>query len=190
MTAEDAVAKLIEVLNELSVPYMVVGSFSSNYYGIARSTKDADIVANLPNDVSIGAIAKRLGPAFRLDPQAGFEGITATIKYVVSLVEVPFTIEVFLLSNDEHDQERFRRRREVQLSGRPTFIPAPEDVIITKVRWAASRAQTRGKDAADVANLIAVSGELIDWPYVYSWCDRHGTRELLDEIRASIPPLD
>ncbi len=27
------------------------------------------------------------------------------------------------------------------------------------------------------------------WPYVYGWCDQHGTRALLDEIRSSIPPL-
>ena len=29
---------------------------------------------------------------------------------------------------------------------------------------------------------------VIDWPYVYDWSDRHGTRALLDEIRSSIPP--
>jgi hypothetical protein len=40
-----------------------------------------------------------------------------------------------------------------------------------------------------VRNVIAVQGEAIDWDYVYSWCDRHGTRALLDEIRASIPPI-
>lgn len=35
---------LLEVLNQLSIPYMLVGSYSSNYYGIPRSTKDADVV--------------------------------------------------------------------------------------------------------------------------------------------------
>jgi hypothetical protein len=27
------------------------------------------------------------------------------------------------------------------------------------------------------------------WEYVYYWVDRHGTRAILEEIRASIPPL-
>jgi len=27
----------------------------------------------------------------------------------------------------------------------------------------------------------------VDWEYVFRWCDRHGTRGLLDEIRRSIP---
>jgi hypothetical protein len=189
VTTEEAVAALIKTLNELEVPYMIVGSYSSNFYGLARSTKDADVVVNLPNDISIGIIAKKLGPAFRLNPQGGFETVTATPKYVVTLVDIPFTIEIFLLSGDEHDQERFRRRRQVQMMGCATFIPAPEDVIVMKLRWAASRGKGQGKDWSDVANVIAISGDVIDWPYVYSWCDKHGTRELLDSIRASIPPL-
>jgi len=34
-----------------------------------------------------------------------------------------------------------------------------------------------------------IQGDRLDWPYVESWCDRHGTRALLDEIRRSVPPL-
>jgi hypothetical protein len=29
----------------------------------------------------------------------------------------------------------------------------------------------------------------IDWDYVHKWCEEHGTRALLDEIRQSIPPI-
>jgi hypothetical protein len=56
-------------------------------------------------------------------------------------------------------------------------------VVVTKVRW------RRSKDTNDVRDLISVQGDALDWNYIYSWADRHGTRELLDEIRASIPPL-
>ena len=68
-----------------------------------------------------------------------------------------------------------------------TFLfPSAEDVIITKLRW--SRAGGRRKDIEDAENVIAVQGERIDWDYVTSWCDRHGTRELLDRVRQSLPP--
>ncbi len=33
-TGEDAVAELLDTLNQLSIDYMVVGSFSSNRYGV------------------------------------------------------------------------------------------------------------------------------------------------------------
>jgi hypothetical protein len=42
-----------------------------------------------------------------------------------------------------------------------------------------------------VRDVIAVQGdELLDWDYIHHWCGIHGTRVLLDEIRASIPPID
>ena len=47
----------------------------------------------------------------------------------------------------------------------------------------------RVEDCEDVRDVIAVQGDAIDWDYVIAWCDRHGSRAVLDEIRASIPPL-
>lgn len=47
------------------------------------------------------------------------------------------------------------------------------------------------KDAEDIANVLAVQGDdAFDWNYIHRWTAEHGTREKLDEIRASIPPLD
>ena len=95
-----------------------------------------------------------------------------------------FTIEVFHLSRDPHDQERFRHRVPARLLDRSAFVPTVEDVIVTKLRWA------RPKDREDIRSVVAVQGEdRIDWDYVRSWTDRHGTTALLDEIRRSIPPI-
>ena len=41
----------------------------------------------------------------------------------------------------------------------------------------------------DVRDVIAVQGDRIDWDYVCRWADIHGTRQTLDEIRQSIPPI-
>jgi hypothetical protein len=44
MNATEALESFTRLLNEANVAYMIVGSFSSNYHGIPRSTKGADIV--------------------------------------------------------------------------------------------------------------------------------------------------
>jgi hypothetical protein len=60
--------RLIAILNDLEVPCMLVGSYSSNYYGRPRSTKDADFVVEIaPNQMS--EISARLGDEFHLGPQ-------------------------------------------------------------------------------------------------------------------------
>ena len=82
-----------------------------------------------------------------------------------------------------------RRDRRHVLTDTAGFLrlTTAEDVIVTKVRWAATARRT--KDREDAKEVIAVQGERIDWDYVNAWCDRHSSRAALDEIRASIPPL-
>lgn len=71
MSAYAGVRAAIDALNGLNIPYMVVGSLSSNYYAIPRSTRDADFV--IETDEKIGLLRERLAPEFRMDPQVGFK---------------------------------------------------------------------------------------------------------------------
>lgn len=186
MTSEEAALAVLNSLEALAIPYMLVGSFSSNYYGVARSTKDADFVLQVAPG-TVARLMEHLGPLFRLDLQMTFETVTMTTRQIVEVAEVPFKIELFHLSDDPHDQERFRRQRRVQLLGREVSLPTAEDVIITKLRWVLGRRPT--KDWDDIRNVIAVQADRLDWDYVHRWCEQHGTRAVLDEIRASIPPI-
>ncbi len=186
MTEKEATLAAIDALEALGIPYMLVGSLSSSAYGIPRSTQDADFVIQWVSE-PVTRIASHLGAAFRLDPQMSFETATLTSRHILEVVGIPFKIELFRLSDDPHDQEHFRRRLRMKMGDREVSMPTAEDVIITKMRWALNA--RRSKDRDDMRDVIAVQGENIDWPYVYIWCDQHGTRALLDEIRASIPPL-
>lgn len=186
MTGEEATLAVIDALEARDVPYLLVGSLSSNYYGVPRSTEDADFVVHL-GEIRIAELIDQLGPRFRLNRQMSFETVTGTTRWEVGIADIAFKIELFLLSSDPHDQERFCRRRRVRVLGRETCLPTPEDVIITKLRWA--RQGERPKDRDDVRNVIAVQGDRLDWDYLCQWCGRHGTGELLREIRASIPPI-
>jgi hypothetical protein len=185
MSGEEAALAVIATLEDQAIPYMLVGSFSSNYYGIPRSTEDADFVVQLGSRTA-RELADLLGSSFRLNPQMSFESVTMTTRHLLEIVGGSFTIELFNLGDDPHDQERFRRRRAVPLLGRSVTLPSAEDVIITKLRWATQG--QRSKDWNDIRDVVAVQGDSIDWHYVHSWTERHGTRAVLDDIRRSIPP--
>jgi hypothetical protein len=187
MTGEDAASLVMDALEALGVQYMLVGSFSSNFYGVPRATADADFVVQL-GQVSVSDIAAPLRPRLALDPQSRFETVTGTTRYIFRAAETPFEVELFLLSDDLFDQERFSRRFRTKLLGRDTFLPTAEDVIIMKLLW--SRRGERAKDLEDARNVIFVQREALDWDYIHRWCDQHGTRELLDKIRRSLPPVD
>lgn len=183
MTTAEIVTTVLRALEETGLPYMVVGSFSTNYYGIVRSTQDLDLIVELCGD-SLAELAKHLGPEFWIDPQTSFETATFSIRNIITVKESPFKVELFHRKEDEHDQERFRRRVRAVLKEGPAYLPTAEDVIITKLRWLLQL--NRDKDRADVKGVIGQQYKALDWSYIESWCDKHGTRQLLDEIRKSV----
>jgi hypothetical protein len=69
-TGEEAVGILLDALNRLELDYMVVGSFSSNRYGVPRATQDADIVLNIISPDRERLFAA-LPESFAIDPQVG-----------------------------------------------------------------------------------------------------------------------
>jgi hypothetical protein len=114
-----------------------------------------------------------------------FETVTASRMHVCTVADSAFRMELFLLTDDPYDCERFDRRYRLTLPFGTVWMPTVEDVIVTKLLWAARAG--RLKDQDDCRGVIALQGKLVDWEYVCRWCDRHGTRGLLEEIRRSIP---
>ena len=179
MKALDALRTFTDFLNREKIPYMVVGSFSSNYHGLPRSTKDADIVIEFDSS-NWSEISLNLPEGLILDPQGGFEMITSTRKELVTVVGSVFEIEVFHLSQDPFDQERFSRREKVELTDQQNaWVATAEDVIIQKLRWA--KAGLRSKDYDDVVNVLKRKSSTLDFAYIKHWCGIHQTLPLLEK---------
>jgi hypothetical protein len=179
--ASQITSRVIGALNAGGIPHVLVGAFARNYYAEPRSTKDADVVVS----VAAGALQsflEVLGPDFRMEDQLAFETNTGTVKNVLLHPGSGFTVELFHLSKDAHDQERFLRRRPTNYEGQSTFVLTAEDYIITKLRW------PRSKDFDDARDVIAMQQDQLDWDYIHRWADLHESRAKLDRVRASIPP--
>jgi len=183
MTGLEAVRAVLDALDAASAPYMLTGSFASNAYGIARSTKDADVVVDF-DQANLDEIAAKLDPRIVLQDQMMFETITGTTRHILDVVGSPFKIELFHVNPDPFMTSRFRRRVEVDYPelGRKVWLPRADDVVIQKLRWG------RNKDLSDVEDVIFVSGPHLDFPYIETWCAEHGTLDRLEAIRAKLPP--
>lgn len=176
---------VLAALDAAAIPYMLVGSLASNFHGIPRSTRDADLVLQLPAG-GLQRLAAELPAELRLERQGAFEAVTGTIRYLVTLAGSPFVCELFELSDDPHDRARFARRLSARVLGREAFVASAEDMVITKLRWVV--AANRPKDREDIRNILAVQGQL-DWAYIDTWCATHGTAQMLADIRASLPSV-
>lgn len=175
----DGLVELLQALQRLEIPYMVVGSFSCNAYAMPRSTKDADIVVQMETG-DLDRISDELSDDFAIDRQMSFETITNSVRNVLTFRPTGFDIELFRLSNDDHHQERFARRQTRPLPSVEVnaTIPTAEDVIIQKLRW------QREKDISDARNVLQTQFQKLDWEYLRRWTDEHQTTELLEQLRA------
>ena len=181
MTAADgneALAQLVSILNNHDVAYMLVGSYSSNAYGIPRATKDADLVVETLGE-TFDLIGASLGDDFQSESQVEFELVTGTIRRVIRFVPLGFVIEMFQLSDDSFDQSRFKRRIQVQSTvlGGVVWLPTAEDVVVQKLRWG------RPQDLLDAESVMAIQSDTLDWTYIQRWTDLHGTTDQLSSIR-------
>ena len=183
------VEAVVSALNAEKIPHMLVGALSSNVYGIPRSTKDADLVVQL-GSTSLSRLLPHLPEGFRLESQIGFETITATTRFRMHYENLPspFMIEFFELSDDPHDQLRFAQRKELVFAGSRTFVPKAEDVVVMKLRWAIA-GKSREKDADDARNVLSVQKGKLDLAYIRQWADQHRSRDLLEQLLASIAHL-
>ena len=62
-----AFRRLLQVFQELDIPYMVGGSLASSVHGIPRSTNDVDLVAHITTS-QIEPLVATLRPEFYTDP--------------------------------------------------------------------------------------------------------------------------
>ena len=179
--AANSIRTVLSALAELGIPHMLTGSLASNAYGLPRMSKDADLVVELQAE-QLPALARRVAPALKLDDQMSFETTTLTSRWRLLETRGGFEIELFQLSQDAFDQERFGRRIPTTFLGCSTFLPTAEDVVVQKLRWAV-RAH-RPKDVEDALNVLRARKESLDWAYISRWCAEHGSRELLESLRA------
>jgi hypothetical protein len=183
VTSEDLVVAVFDALAALQVPFMVSGSLASNFYGGPRATQDADLVVEL-SDVPVDAFAARLQDVFDVDTQLAFETVTGSRRLVAHARESAFDVELFGVTDDPHDRERFARRRFVEVLGRTVALPTPEDVVINKLRW--WQLAGRRKDLDDARNVVAVQRAALDQVYLRQWCRRVGVLDLLEDVERSL----
>lgn len=186
MSSERAITRIVDALDSVGANYMFTGSLASTYYGTARCTFDADIVVAFDEHFAENA----LEPIGRLSCRPMEVDATrsgCSVRRVFGFAEGPGAVNVFPLTCDPHDQARFARRRKRDLLGRRASVIAADDLVVTKLRWI--QAAARPKDLVDARVLIAIQRNHLDWPYIRSWCERHGSLTILEDILRDLPDV-
>ncbi len=169
----DWLFQFTEPLDEIGVPYAVVGSVASSLYGEPRATNDVDLVIQLETADAAKLVCAFPADRFYVPPEevvivelGRAQGGHLNVIALESMTKADF----YPLAGEE--RAWFSRRRALEISGRPVWFAAPESVILHKLRF--FRAGGGEKHLRDIRGMLLVSGEAIDRAAIGAACVRLG----------------
>ncbi len=177
---------VVNVLEQLNIPYMVVGGFAAIFYGEPRFTLDVDIVA----DVKLHHISELANMFPFPDYYLSEEGIRDSLirRYPFNIIQ-PTTgakVDIVPLPSDAFTHAAFKRRqrRIYDETGRTATFIAPEDIIIAKL-VAFSRTGS-DKHLRDARGILVTLWEQLDLERIRTDASAIGLDKQLDKLLKTI----
>lgn len=178
MLGELQVLKIVsERLESAGVEFMLTGSFAMAYYGQPRMTRDLDLVVAL-TEHDVDRVAEALSPDFYIDRDDALSAVRTERLFNLMHNESGIKVDLIVRKSGEYRQLEFSRRKRVSLDSVSTWIVSREDLILSKLVWAAesnSELQLR-----DVRTLL---DEGLDWGYLERWSRELGVRESIAAVQ-------
>ena len=185
MTAQiQALLRVSRVLEEMQVPYLVVGSVASSMHGFSRATADADVVADLRPE-HVAPFYAILKDEFYVDDQAMRRALSLRRMFNLIHMDSMFKVDIYAPKDDEFSRQQFKRaRREALLPGEAgsVYIAAPEDTILAKLQWHRRGGEVSERQLTDVLGVLKVQRGRLDVEYLREWARRLEVSDLLERL--------
>jgi len=174
--------KVIKAFNQLGIPYLIGGSFASTVYGDARSTMDADLVADIQPS-QIPSLVTLLGDEFYISAEMILDAIQHTSSFNMVHLETMFKVDVFLLKRRPYDLIQMERRVAQSLGDGPedqAYFCTAEDIILAKLEWYRLGDQVSERQWRDILGVLNLQSDRLDYDYLKKWASALGVNDLLD----------
>jgi hypothetical protein len=150
----EAVAGLLQALDELGIRYYAGGSVASSIHGIARYTQDVDLVADLRSFNVIHFASGFKIDIFPMQKDAFHAGELSRSERKVWHVDAESSVEI--------------------------VVASAEDTILEKLIWYKRGGGISDRQWSDVLGIVATRP--VDWAYLRQWAASLGVAELLERV--------
>jgi transposase InsO family protein len=159
--------RVVRMLDDCAIPYMLTGSLAAAYYATPRATKDIDIVFEA-DEARLSRLTTQLHEAgLYVDEAVALEALRTEGQFNAIDPASGWKIDLIVRKERPFSRAEFERREAATVLGIDAKLATVEDVLIAKLEWAKlgdSELQRR-----DVIELLERVGHRLDLGYIERW---------------------
>lgn len=135
--ATDVTLLVTLAFEELDIQYVIGGSLASTVHGVARTTLDSDLVADVKLE-HIVRLVDRLEDEFYIFADAVTDAVIHRSSFNLIHLATMFKVDVFVAKDRVFERSQLANRRTVAITADPpreAYVASPEDTILAKLEW-------------------------------------------------------
>jgi len=163
-----ATLRVVQLLEDLHVPYAIGGSLASSVHGVIRASIDADIVADLKLP-HVPSVVRALEGDFYLDEHRIRDAIVSSASFNVIELKSMFKIDVFVAGGKTFESAQLDRAVTETIWPDPLVeakVSSKEDAILAKLDWFRRGGEVSERQWADVLGIMRVQAGRLDREYL------------------------
>jgi hypothetical protein len=176
--------RVVEILEALTVSYLIGGSVASSILGEPRATLDIDIVADLQLSHVQPLVQAMIGEFF-IDERMVTEAIERKSSFNVIHLDSMQKVDIFVLSDQPLAQSEMQRRQQLVITQNPeklVWLPSPEDIILQKLIWYQMGNRVSDRQLRDVLGVMKVQADRLDFNYLAQWAETLKLTDLMAQV--------
>jgi hypothetical protein len=175
---------IVSTFNRLGVAYYICGSAASSAQGLARSSLDVDMVADLALR-HVDEFVAALRNEYYLEPKTIVDAIARKSCFNLIHLAKSFKVDVFCVKNRSYDRGVLGRTEKAQLDeSNPAAsynIASAEDVVLAKLEWYRLGDEVSELQWRDIIGVLKVQGKKVNVDYLRHWADQLQVADLLEK---------
>jgi len=174
--------RVVNVLEELQIPFAIGGSLASSRYGEIRTTQDIDLVADMHLS-HVEPFVDALQDQFYVDAEMIRDAILTRGAFNIIHFETADKIDIFIPKLDQWHKNQMKRKQNesVEQTGQVHLLPfiSPEDVILHKLLWFRMGGEVSERQWRDVQGVLKVQAQALELEYLNEWAEVLKVSDLL-----------
>ena len=186
--------EVLDALEETGVNYLIGGAVAVWGWGEARTTRDFDVVVDLPLE-QMARLSEALKEREMLAPaEVMLDLYLSPADLPINAVHLPtgYKLKTFLLRPDDALRASALQRRLLVDFGPnvgEAYVHSPEDLILYKLQY--YKLSSQPKHIRDIGSIIATVGDdNLEQVYLAQWIERLELAEIWMEIRNQLARPD